>query len=403
MIGNPPYIRQELLADKATLRAFASYDGVADLYVYFIELAHRIARPGGRWCLITPNKWLTVAYAKPLRAFLAKQASVEGVVDMRGARVFDEDAFPCVVWGTVERSTAPIHAVRGDLSSRRGHHDRARWTEAPWHIDEPEDRALIDELHARWPAFDTIGKPARGIVTGANDVFVVDRATRDRLCTDERWLQPFVKGRDLRPFRAAFDERYLLLIDHGTELDELPAAIVDYLTPFRDKLEPGTGRKPGRYRWYELQDPVGAHSISRAPRLFYQDIQSGPACCLDESGLVPDTTVWTLNTDDRYLLGVLNSPLYGWYAQRRFPPALNGSVRPKRAYIGTLPIATPSASARARIEALVDERLRQADDELDRAIAGAVMDAYDLTATQRAVVARAGGDRDRSAARRSRA
>src|SRR5262249_42606452 len=58
VVGNPPYVRQEWLGGKASLRGYASYDGVADLYVYFIELAHRLVRPGGRYCLITPNKWL---------------------------------------------------------------------------------------------------------------------------------------------------------------------------------------------------------------------------------------------------------------------------------------------------------------------------------------------------------
>src|SRR5687768_14484548 len=96
VIGNPPYVRQEHLADKAQLRGYRSYDGVADLYVYFLELAHRIGR---RWCFITPNKWMTAAYGAPLRAFLAEQQSVEGVVDMSGVRVFAEDAYACVVWG----------------------------------------------------------------------------------------------------------------------------------------------------------------------------------------------------------------------------------------------------------------------------------------------------------------
>src|SRR5207302_1345055 len=47
VIGNPPYVRQEhLAAHKPQLRGFACYDGAADLYVYFVELAHRLARPG---------------------------------------------------------------------------------------------------------------------------------------------------------------------------------------------------------------------------------------------------------------------------------------------------------------------------------------------------------------------
>src|SRR6185436_10995907 len=46
VIGNPPYVRQEhLRPHKPLLRQFASYDGVADLYVYFLELAHRLVRP----------------------------------------------------------------------------------------------------------------------------------------------------------------------------------------------------------------------------------------------------------------------------------------------------------------------------------------------------------------------
>ena len=99
VIGNPPYVRQEhLAAHKPLLRRYASYDGSADLYVYFIELAHRLARPGGRFCLITPNKWLTAGYGRALRRHLATQHSVEGVVDLARMPLFgDTDAFPCIV------------------------------------------------------------------------------------------------------------------------------------------------------------------------------------------------------------------------------------------------------------------------------------------------------------------
>src|SRR3954470_18501062 len=113
VIGTPPYVRQEhLAAHKPLLRGFACYDGAADLYVYFVELAHRLARPGGRFCLITPNKWLTAGYARALRAYLAAQQSIEGVVDLGRAALFGTaDAFPCIVWGTVgEPRDTPIQA-----------------------------------------------------------------------------------------------------------------------------------------------------------------------------------------------------------------------------------------------------------------------------------------------------
>jgi hypothetical protein len=428
VIGNPPYVRQEHLgAHKPLLRRFASYDGVADLYVYFLELVHRLARSGGRYCLITPNKWLTAAYGRALRTHLAAQRSVEGIVDLARSALFgDADAFPCIVWGTVgAMRDTPIRAARlpagaaVELADVGAPHARQRWRADPWHIDAPADRALIDRLEARWPALREVvhGRPSRGVVTGCNRAFVLDRATRDRLLASEpaaaALIRPFLKGRDVRSWLPAEPERWILLVGHGASLAELPS-VVAHLAPLRAALEPRPpgwtaawpGRKPGSYRWYELQDPIGPLVRTRAPRLLYQDIQTAPICCLDRTGeLVPDTTVWMLPSGDLYLLAVLSSPLYGWYARRRFPPALNGAVRPKREHIRHLPIATPSATHRAVIEQLAEQRLElepprragirdaaAAARELDVALAAAVHDAYELSAAERALVA-AGGRR----------
>jgi adenine-specific DNA-methyltransferase len=393
VVGNPPYIRQEQLATK--LAGWQTATGVADLYVYFFELAHRILRPGGRYCLITPNKWLTVEYGRALRNFLSQQRSVEGVVDVARLPVFgDADAFPCITWGTLGGKAKPRghRATGGEVDAALA----APGVEIelggdPWHIDDPAARALIDRLAARWP---TLGealpdKPARGVVTGCNRAFVVDAATRARL--DDDLVRPFLKGRDIRRWRCPPSDRFVLLVDRGTDLAQ-HGSIAAHLAPFRDELQPkpdrgdGVGRKPGNYQWWELQDPVGALAASSEPRLVYQDIQTGPACALIPGGVVPDTTVWILPSQDRYLLAVLNSSIYGWYAQQRFPPALNGSVRPKLAYLRQLPLATPSPAARAAIERLVEDRLQRDDAELDRAIDAAVLEVYALTEDERALL-----------------
>jgi hypothetical protein len=111
--------------------------------------------------------------------------------------------------------------------------------------------------------------------------------------------------------------------------------------------------------------------------MFYQDIQTSPACCLDETGeLVPDTTVWILPSADPFLLAVLNSPLYHWYARRRFPPALNGAVRPKLDYMRAFPLAQPSTSLRTKVVELVAQQRREPTAARDGALADLVREAY---------------------------
>ena len=403
LVANPPYVRQELLARaKPALRRFATYDGVADLYVYFVELAHKIVRPGGRYCLVVPNKWLTAAYGRPLRAFLDREQSLEGIVDFGRGLFGDADAFPCIVWGTVAGRAKQIRAARvTDTPVERALRDaaqmpRERWR---WHIDSPVDAALLDRLATLPRLADVVPeKPSRGVVTGLNRAFVIDGATAAALGPSPL-IRPFLKGRDVRRWRPEVADRHILLVDRGTRL---PAAIRDHLAQFRAALEPGTGRKPGRYQWYELQDPVVPLAKARRPRLFYQDIQTEPQCCLDETGeLVPDTTVWILPTRDLYLLAVLNSPLYAWYARRRFPPALNGAVRPKLEYMRALPIAEPDRALRARIEDVV--RAQLAGDERDAELADLIADAYALTKAERALTASPPASPPSAAARAARA
>ena len=74
VIGNPPYVRQEWIAEfKPYLQEhYRAYDGTADLYVYFYELGINLLRPGGRLSFIVTNKWMKAGYGEPLRRFFAR-------------------------------------------------------------------------------------------------------------------------------------------------------------------------------------------------------------------------------------------------------------------------------------------------------------------------------------------
>jgi hypothetical protein len=70
IVGNPPYVRQETLGEAFKHYAqqrFTTYAGTADLYIYFIEQAHRLLKPGGYFGMICSNKFMRSNYGKALR------------------------------------------------------------------------------------------------------------------------------------------------------------------------------------------------------------------------------------------------------------------------------------------------------------------------------------------------
>jgi hypothetical protein len=107
VVGNPPYIRQELLSPlKPWLEAhYEVFHGMADLYVYFYELGVRMLKPGGLLCFIVTNKWMKAGYGEPLRRFFSEKAWVRSVVDFGHAKqIFEEvDVFPSII--LVEKPT----------------------------------------------------------------------------------------------------------------------------------------------------------------------------------------------------------------------------------------------------------------------------------------------------------
>jgi hypothetical protein len=126
VIGNPPYVRQELLGDevKRALKAdYSAFDGMADLYVYFYEQALRLLRPGGRLSYVVTNKWLKAGYAEALRGLFASKGQVDFVADFGHAKHFfpDADVFPRWSW-CASRCKAkpylPTHKFASSLAIR---------------------------------------------------------------------------------------------------------------------------------------------------------------------------------------------------------------------------------------------------------------------------------------------
>ena len=80
IVGNPPYVRQELIKEYKNYFSnyYACYTGTADLYVYFFERAYELLKENGRLGFITSNKYFRAKYGEKLREFLIKNTKIDG-------------------------------------------------------------------------------------------------------------------------------------------------------------------------------------------------------------------------------------------------------------------------------------------------------------------------------------
>jgi 16S rRNA G966 N2-methylase RsmD len=386
VIGNPPYVRHELLGKiKDHLeKSYRAYHGMADLFVYFFERGIEVLKPGGRLGFIVANKWLKAGYAEALRRILAEETRVETIVDFGHAPIFpDADAFPCII--TLSRPTEPTAGSsevavtlfpREHLDStaipeyvrQHGHTvSQNRLTSASWSLESPRLERLLTKIRDNGiPLVDMVGaRPDYGIKTGFNEAFLVTSEVRDRLVAEDsrsaEVLKKYLRGQDIRRWSAEWDHLWMIFARRGIRVDDYPA-VKRHLSQYREALEPRPrdhagsswpGRKPGTYKWYELQDAVDYWEVFEKPKIIWKDLSFHPEFCIDHDGYFTNDLCFVLPSVDHWILAVLNSPLMWSYLWRTVVHGKDEVLRLKNIYMERAPIAPPSKEACEQAEPAV--------------------------------------------------
>ncbi len=392
VIGNPPYVRHELFsALKPHLEEhFVTYQGMADLFVYFLERGISVLKPGGRLGFIVSNKWLKSEYAGPLRNFLATKTVLERVIDFGHAPIFpDADAFPSIV--TLRRGAPTLdgeeasefaatvfprdelddYTIREYVSLQSVSIAQSAIGASQWSLEPQEAQRLIDRMRERGrPLREYVGhEPFCGLKTGLNEAFVVDNLTRDKLVEEDREaagvLRKFLRGQDVGRWTPEWGGLWMVALkssanhqwpwsgrEEGAAEVAFRAALPSlhaHLKPMEEALKSRSDR--GTY-WWELRSCAYYERFS-AKKIVYQEIQFHPQYALDEDGAFTNNKCFFLPTNDHWLLAVLNSPLLWWFNWRYLSHMKDEALNPAAVKMAALPIADPPAGARSKAEETV--------------------------------------------------
>jgi len=338
VVGNPPYVRQEGLGDdKVAFKAmYEVFNSIADLYNYFIERGHTLLHVGGRFGMITANKFMRANYGTVLRQFLTDKVKLEKLIDFGDLPIFgDATTYPIIIVSIqAPRNDAPIEyalltslnfeSLPQAIQAAANKMPESAFHGTNWSLAPASEQSILDKLKARSiPLGELVGgKIHYGIKTGFNDAFVIDGITRGRLIAEDlksaEIIKPFVVGEDVKRYNIDFEERYLIFTRRGIEITRYKA-IERHLLEFKTQLEPKPadwsdrtqgewlGRKPGPYRWYEIQDNIAYYADFEKPKIMWPVIAVFNKFAFDDAGQYSNDKTFFIPIDDLYLLAILNS------------------------------------------------------------------------------------------------
>ncbi|TET25956.1 MAG: hypothetical protein E3J73_05320 [Candidatus Bathyarchaeum sp.] len=95
VVANPPYIRQEDIADKKKVRKHLQRIGIkkmtarSDVFCYFFTHSREFLRESGKIGFVTSERWLDVGYGKALQQFFLDNFKIHAIITF-DKKVFDE-------------------------------------------------------------------------------------------------------------------------------------------------------------------------------------------------------------------------------------------------------------------------------------------------------------------------
>lgn len=323
VVGNPPYVRQELIPAPLLAEYRSRYQTMydrADIYIPFIERSLSVLSDGGCLGFICADRWMKNRYGGPLRNLVAEQFHLKVYVDMVDTPAFHSDviAYPAItiISREVQGATRIAHRPAIDRATLTTLGDMLRATELPkesgavrelarvtngaqpWLLESPDQMALIRRLEGCFPSLEEAGcKVGIGVATGADKAFIGDfygldvepdrklplATTKDIMSGEVKWtgqgvINPFVESGGL------------------VDLKQYPR-LRRYLEDRREVIAGRHCAQRAPANWYRTIDRI-TPALAATPKLLIPDIKGEAHIVFEGGELYPHHNLYYVTSGD---------------------------------------------------------------------------------------------------------
>ncbi len=346
IIGNPPYIRQEQIKQIKPLlqKQYPDfYNSTADIYTYFFALAYHLLKEKGFNAFITSNKYARAKYGAQLREWLLKKTTIVSYMELNALKVFESAAVDTSIMSFIKQTPPkesefkyyePTPDDKNDLKSARSlpMKQNALSTESFIFAN-----ATLLDLRDK---MEGIGTPLkdwdiqiyRGILTGANEAFIIPTEKREEILNacktqEERkrtdaLIKPILRGKDIKRYSYEWAGEWVINTHNGytsaikskippVDIEKYPA-LKSHLDSHWDTIATrcDQGDTP-----YHLRNCAYLEDFEKE-KIVYPETSQGAYFIYENSGIFLEKTAFMIVSDVynlKLLTALLNSKLITFY------------------------------------------------------------------------------------------
>ncbi|GAA8360233.1 hypothetical protein HpBT206_07180 [Helicobacter pylori] len=427
IIGNPPYIRQEQIKEIKPLlqKQYPDfYNSTADIYTYFFALSYHLLKEKGFNAFITSNKYARAKYGAKLRELLLKKTTIVSYMELNALKVFESATVDTSIMNFIKQTPPkesefkyyePTPNDKDDLKSAHSLPMRQNALSTENFIfANPTLLDLRDKMESvGTPLKDWDIQIYRGILTGANEAFIITTEKREEILNacktqeerkrTEALIKPILRGKDIKRYSYEWADLWVINTHNGytsAQKSKIPPIDIEKYPALKSHLDSHwdtiATRSDQGDTPYHLRNCAYLEDFEKE-KIVYGEIVQEPRFYLDngecELGyFYAEATSFILTGEHlHYLLGMLHSKLITFAFKTFYAGGGLGEsgYRYKKAFIERLPIPqiTPqnqkladkiTDGAKAILEAK-EKDLKANTQRLEKEIDALVYQLYHLT------------------------
>ncbi|MFP6312588.1 class I SAM-dependent DNA methyltransferase [Helicobacter pylori] len=419
IIGNPPYIRQEHIKDLKPLleKQYQDfYNSTADIYTYFFALAYHLLKEKGFSAFITSNKYARAKYGAKLREWLLKKTTLVSYMELNALKVFESAAVDTSIMSFIKQT--PLKES-GFKYYEPTENDKDDLKSTPFLLMKQNALSTESFIFANATLLDlrdkieSVGTPLkdwdiqiyRGILTGANEAFIIPTEKRDAILNacktqeererTEGLIKPILRGKDIKRYSYEWAGEWLINTHNGytsafkskippIDIEKYPATKA-HLDAHLDTIATrcDQGDTP-----YHLRNCAYLEDFEKE-KIVWAEMTDEPRFIYDNKGFYTNQTCYFIARDDKYLFAILNSKVIYFFMRQMASNLGEGAFRWIKQFIERLPIpkithknqelARKITDGAKQILVLKEKDPKANTQELEKEIDALVYQLYNLT------------------------